>query len=200
LPGPVAFAEQLAPEARTTEQQAALGLFMLSHFLADATVPCHCDGRALTSTKVCGFHTQFEDHWGDIVGKRFHKKSLLQQSINRAQAADDLMALARGVDSRLGDPFTALAIPRVAARDLWDETVNICWGSFVVNGIVVPPSKIPYDSRLTTTRRKALSGRAGVGQDLDRAVLHDAVLNVAIAWKNLWRQASKVGKKKTGGS
>ena len=47
IPGEIRFAQYMDPKMRTTEEAAAMYFFMLSHFIADTCMPCHCDGRRL---------------------------------------------------------------------------------------------------------------------------------------------------------
>lgn len=51
---------ELSKDEQTRAEQVALHLFMLSHFVADATMPCHCDGRVLTSSKRGKLHNEWE--------------------------------------------------------------------------------------------------------------------------------------------
>jgi hypothetical protein len=62
VPGEVSFAPQLDPEARTRSEQVAMYAFMMSHFVADSCMPCHCDARPL-SAYAGGVHKELEEHW-----------------------------------------------------------------------------------------------------------------------------------------
>ena len=91
----------------------------------------------------------------------------------------------REIDEKLGIRFSG-NIPDLSARDLWLEVVYLCRASFAVCGILVPPGKIPYGSRKHTTYREVFQPD-GLLEELDRAILHDSVLNISIAWKAIWR-------------
>jgi hypothetical protein len=70
LPGRVKFIEDVDVNARTTREEAALHFFMLSHFLADACMPCHCDARASMGYSE-GLHHELEAHWREGVATQF---------------------------------------------------------------------------------------------------------------------------------
>jgi len=116
--------------------------------------------------------------------------------------------MARNVDDTLDVQFED-SIPKIPsakspktgkskAKDIWHDVVDVCGAvcrpgfrgraSFTLASIVAPPDSYPYGSQARTKYDDLFDGPVGqeLLDDLDRAVLHDAVLNTAIAWKHIW--------------
>lgn len=73
LPGAApGFLKWMATETRTQDEATAMYFFMLSHFVADASMPCHCDARALAGYSN-GLHKELEAHWSKQIGTAFDK-------------------------------------------------------------------------------------------------------------------------------
>ncbi len=183
VPGTVRFAHRLSPESRPRPEEIATYCFMLSHFMADACQPFHCDARPLAGYSA-GVHKELEAHWNKLCGTYFDKKKLLATG----DRPDSILERARAVDAEIGIQFSN-RVPELNARDLWQEVIYICRGSFAIASILVPPSLIPYGSskhtRFAEVFEKNEQARKRLA-DLDAAVLHDSVLNIAMAWKNTW--------------
>jgi len=84
-------------------------------------------------------------------------------------------------------------------KDLWLDTVYVCRASFALSCIAFPPDTYGYTGKATPSFKDSLAqGDPDLLVELDRAVMHDAVLNTAIAWKHLWtgfKPSAKEGKK-----
>jgi hypothetical protein len=87
------------------------------------------------------------------------------------------------------------AIPTIADNDVWKELVAVCRASFAIASVVDPPSSFPYDTDGNKGLPSVRRDRAALPlQDVPAALLakatttivHDAVLDVAITWKNVW--------------
>ena len=50
-------------------------LWMLTHYIADAHMPFHCDNRALASTADQDTHCDVEKLWGEQVPELFKAKN-----------------------------------------------------------------------------------------------------------------------------
>jgi hypothetical protein len=190
IPGEVEFVRKLHAEARTPGQQAALYFFMISHFVADACMPCHCDARKLASY-AAGLHLKLEEHWGDTVGK-YYKDTKLPQC---ADSPDQILKKAR----ETGDGFDLAfknSVPKIPqGRDAWLEMVDVCRGSFALACIMVPfkagepATKCKFDDVFGGAAGKQLLA------DVDRIAMHDAVLNTAIVWKEVWNDFVELEKR-----
>jgi hypothetical protein len=191
LPGEVSFAEDIDKNARTQEEQVALYFFMLSHFVADACMPCHCDARKLAGYDN-GLHKELESEWSKLVGTKFDKSKLLPASLSISP--DEILKESRKVDQKFDNiPFQPSAIPDLVAGDVWLELINVCRGSFAVASIIAPPDQYDYADDAARAPFKTVFGNAQSQQfkDMSRMVMHDAVLNNAIIWRHMWTKASK---------
>lgn len=197
IPGAVRFAKHIDPKARTEEEAAAMYFFMLSHFLADVCMPCHCDGRKLAGYSR-GLHKELEAHWSRKVGTGFEKKKLLQpnaQLTPRQAGADakQILQKARDIDQRFGLYFGNTSVPDLRpGHDVWLEVVNLCRASFAVASIIAPPRQYPYDNPRARAPFKTVlgPGQQKLLEDVNHIVMHDAVLNTTIVWKHIWKKVS----------
>ncbi len=181
VPGTVRFAGNLDPEARSTAEQIATYFFMLSHFLADACMPCHCDGRPLSAYKA-NLHHKLETRWSKKVGTYFDKKKLLKSK----DTPIEVMKQAVRIDSEFGYELPTV-IPKLPADDVWKDVVNVCRGSFAVANILAPAEDYPLDTVKKPSLEKVIEdyGEQHVSE-IDRVVIHDAILNIALTWKHIW--------------
>jgi hypothetical protein len=200
IPGRIRFAQYMRSEMRTQEEAAAMYFFMLSHFIADAGMPCHSDARKLSSYSN-GLHKELEKHWSRKIGTGFEKKKFLKkdQKLNRTQANADgarVLRQARAIDKKFGLDFSGMAIPDLRRKhDVWLECINLCRASFAVASIIAPPKKYPYDKTQLRAPFKTVFGGSKSNKqllkDVNRVVMHDAVLNTALIWKHIWNKVSK---------
>jgi len=189
LPGELKLPVCMDRHCRTREEAAAMYFFMVSHFMADAAMPCHCDGRLLA--RAGGkLHSQLEDYWSRRAGEFFTDENLLGPSSR--PSVDSVLEEARRRDA-VFDIHFADSIPEMNAdHDVWLETVYACRGSFALASVIAPPEEYPYDSGKLVARQKVLGrGNPTLQKEVDRICLHDAVLNTALVWKHIWKKASK---------
>jgi hypothetical protein len=134
IPGDVGFVRDMEPASRTQEEAASTYFFMLSHFVADVCMPCHCDGRKLSLYDEC-LHKELEHHWSEKVGKQFEKKTLRKDDMN----PDQSLRLAKAVDSKFDLHLEGTAIPDVQkGHDPWLEAIYLCRASFAIASIMAP--------------------------------------------------------------
>jgi hypothetical protein len=202
IPGKPCFLKDMDDGARTREAAAAMYFFMLSHFLADASMPCHCDGRLLAKYEQ-GLHKELEKYWSGKVGTGFEKKNLLTdpppgQTLDEA-LADSAAVLqeARGLDGKFNLNFQPSIPDLNPGHDIWLEVIHLCRASFAVASIIAPYRDFPYDNREPTAPFDKLlgGGNKQLLESLSQVVMHDAILNTAIVWKHIW---SKLSKKENG--
>ncbi len=187
IPGEVRFARYMKPELRTKEEAAAMYFFMISHFVADASMPCHCDGRKLSAYSE-GLHKELESHWSKKVGPAFERKNLLEEG----SVPSGILQRARDKDGCFSVKWNCSAVPDLSeGNDIWLEFIYLCRASFALASIVAPyrnytygsDGKAPFSVLFDAGSEKLLG-------DVDRTVLHDAVLNTAIVWKHVWGKVS----------
>jgi len=139
---------------------------MLSHFTADACMPCHCDKRYLAS-----YDGHLHPEWEAVMSK-----PLLP--------VFDLVC--RGGSRTAPAPRP---VPVVRDGDVWKETVAMCRASYAVNNILAAPADFPPGSRKTFSTKDLLASPKGtLFKTATSAALHDAVMNTATIWKHVWRR------------
>jgi hypothetical protein len=191
IPGEVRFTKYMVPEVRTQEEAAAMYFFMLSHFIADSCMPCHCDGRKLAGYAE-GLHKELETYWSEKVGTGFEKNNLLQK--DSGQTTADVLQKSRDIDSEFGLNFTGIKIPDLRPdHDVWLEIIYVCRATFAVASIIAPYKQYKYDDPDARAPFDTIFGGANkqVLEGSSRAVMYDAVLNTAIVWKYIWNKVSK---------
>jgi len=198
IPGDIRFAQYMIPETRTQEEAAAMYFFMLSHFIADACMPCHCDARKLAAYSE-GLHKELERHWSRKVGTGFEKRNLLPKALleDRERThgdSDEVLEQARAIDTKFGLEFSEPAVPDLhRGHDVWLEVINLCRASFAMASIIAPYRQYRYDDSDARAPFKTVldTGDRKLLKDLNKAVMYDAVLNTAIVWKHIWNKVSK---------
>jgi hypothetical protein len=189
VPGAVSFLKLLEKDACTRCAQASLYQAMLSHFVADAAMPCHCDGRRIMGYDN-GLHKELEAHWSRLIGPAFDEKNLAPKS-GTPPSNEEILFAARAVDAKVGLQLNE-PLPEIpAGRDLWLETVDMTRASFAVAALIAPAAAYPYEGAADRVDFEELfAGREDFLAEVDRAVLHDAVVNTAMAWTHVWEKVS----------
>ena len=185
---------KLPERAATRIEQIGLYFFMMSHYVADAHMPCHTDARALA--KFSGkLHSQWEEYVDDRLAGfpapgEIHAHTP-QDLLRRAAAAIPLKPRDK--------------IPELRA-DVCQEVIAICRASFAVNCIVASPDKyplvktdkprkdegdLPADAPMPSFR-ELFQDREALRDELTEAILHDAVMGVAMTWKKVWQSVTKL--------
>ena len=98
-----------------------------------------------------------------------------------------ILETAKGVDKKF-DLNLPQSIPLIKSDDVWDEMMYICRGSFVLSSIVANPTDFPYTSKKAAPFATIFGGDVGQQtlKNIDRTLMQDAVLNIAIVWKHVW--------------
>jgi hypothetical protein len=198
IPGEVCFTRYMSSEVRTQEEAAVMYFFMLSHFIADSCMPCHCDARKLAGYAE-GLHKELEAYWSEKVGTSFEKKNLLPKDsgLTTAEARADsnrVLQQARDIDTKFGLNFTGITIPDLHENhDIWLEIIFVCRASFAVASIIAPYKQYKYDDPEARAPFDTVFGDANkqLLEDSTHSVMYDAVLNTAIVWKHIWDKVSK---------
>lgn len=190
IPGDVRFAQYLEDDIRTHEAAAATYFFMISHFIADASMPCHCDGRKLASYGE-GLHKELEGHWSKKVGTSFEKKKLLGDGTNITPK--ETLQKARDIDGKFGLDFKCVKIPDLQPdHDIWLEVMYLCRASFALASIIASYKQYAYDDEDVQAPFETVlgSGNKELLDKVNEIAMYDAVLNTAIIWKHLWNKVS----------
>jgi hypothetical protein len=190
LPGDVSFGKDLGQNARTTPAQAATFFFMLSHFAADATMPCHCDARAIMAYAQ-GLHMELEEHWKKGLPKTFTKVRLSDSDLG----PDGILEASTEADATFNLQL-GRQVPAPVDEDVWSEFMSVCRASFALAAVMVPEKdhsfteKAPKKGKLASFKDLFPVEREALLKRVDQVVLHDAVINTAVVWKHAWGKAS----------
>ncbi len=183
VPGVVGFAKNLHKNARSRKEEVATYFFMLSHFIADSCMPCHCDARSLAAYSN-GLHKELEQHWSNKIDTFFEKKKLLKANVS----SERVLSEAKEVDKEFGIHLPQ-SIPNLKAGDVWKEVINVCRASFALACIMAPVNTYPLGTRKLAKFDDLFEDNNGntLLDEMDRVIAHDAILNIAIIWNDIWK-------------
>jgi hypothetical protein len=181
-----------SPIAPTSNHIATL-LFMLSHYLADAHMPLHCDGRKFSS--AADIHSKMESEWDTEVRKHFRLDLLNERFFYdpdgyplRARTDYSQSFLKRVDDGLAARPFTT-KYGGSENNNVRTYLLAICQNSYALSYAFIPPG---YDeTNLTTSNWKTLPAQQ---LDLDRlseVVFTDAIDAIARVWLRVWTRYEK---------
>lgn len=174
-----------------TDNQVALLLFILSHYIADAHMPFHCDARAF-STKGRDLHGKMEGVWDDTIracyqideeNERFiydprnypmkNPNNDLQYQASFLKKVDDALGKRKFVISFGGDN-----------NNVWDFMSAVCQHSYLLSYCFIPSQ---YDHTNVPLDNWQSLGSVSF-EDLSVAVFSDAIDSIARIWLRLWRR------------
>jgi hypothetical protein len=132
-----------------TDDQIVLSLFSLSHYLADAHMPLHCDTRTFSSTACGNIHGDIEEEWENWIITK-NDQTDLRDILSETERAEKFMKLCFNgkepvwnnfqyppdsilakFDEELGDTFwDNQKISFYEKTGLWDELVGISYASY----------------------------------------------------------------------
>ncbi|NOR54130.1 MAG: hypothetical protein GQ536_08600 [Candidatus Aminicenantes bacterium] len=176
-----------------TDNQIALLLFMLSHYVADAHMPFHCDSRRFSEGK--NLHGHIESKWDkkirqyyriDEDNERFYYDSdgypLMKSGIKQAYQNSFL----RTVDDKL-DNRKLIMSWGAKNNNVWDFMSAICQHSYLLSYHFIPDN---YDhTNITLTNWKSLGTISF--DEFNVAVFSDTIDSIARVWLKVWRRYLK---------
>lgn len=178
-------AEIIAKSLLCSPRNIAMTLWMVSHYIADAHMPFHCDNRALASTAKQKTHCDVEDLWGKQVSELFHSKTILRKS------AEEILGAKPPEGSKFANiDFGNKISPLKNSGDPWKEAVYICRSSFASSFALVPPSVSAVDDQSKTVSLQEILTTDICGEDrfwdLSKAIMTDAANSIAMFWQDAW--------------
>jgi len=193
-----------------TDNQIALLMFMLSHYVADAHVPFHCDARSFSS--AANIHGHVEGLWDREIKKCYHvdteNRRFLYDSagyplpVEDSQGAIDkpfLPELLQILDKRkFLINWGKNKAPKVENKNIWDFMLAVCQHSYLLSHNMIPSEETP--KTVTKKNWDTLSASGLTYEELSVWVLSDAIDSIARVWLHIWRKYRKWEIKKTGGS
>jgi hypothetical protein len=182
--------------------QVALWLFMLSHYVADAHVPVHCDCRQFSNEK--NIHGELEKVWDDEIRKYycldmpnerfFYDRAgypAREENEKTAKAYESSFLKAAG-DELAGRKFEVSFGP--GNDNVWDFMNAICHHSYLLSYSFFPPEYGPDNVNLDNWKTLASFPELTI-EKLSTVVLADAVDSVARVWFRIWRRYETWNKK-----
>ena len=175
------------PEIRVKAKQLAYFLFMISHYITDACMPCHCDGRNYVSRSnhYGSIHQTMERLWENDIKDAF-LPSLYDENATLLDAAVD-------VDARFGLAFSEPLKPLKSKRDAWLEGIDCCRSYFSVASVIAPEGEYPYiegEDRDDLSFGDVFTDDSDLFAQVTRLSLCDAAHNTAMLWRDAWVQAT----------
>jgi hypothetical protein len=186
-----------------TSNQVALWLFMLSHYIADAHVPVHCDARKFSEGE--NIHGEMEKVWDDEIKKYYR---LNAQKTRFLYDVDGYPATFKDVaaDPSYQQSFLKAVADELAKRKLdfsfggdnknvWDFMNAVCHSSYLVSYRFFPPQYGPDSVNKNNWQNLALPALSI--HQVSTAVLADAIDSICRVWFRVWRRYEDwVAKKK----
>jgi hypothetical protein len=184
--------EKGSPISPTSNHVATI-LFMLSHYVADAHVPFHCDSRKFSEGK--NIHGQLEDVWDEEIKNFF----LLDKPNERFFYSPDGYPLPdKQKESQYKDSFLKKVEDNLNKRtfsesfgtdnkNVWDFMSAICQYSYLLSYMFIPEG---YNHTNVTTSNWKTLGAISL-EDLSIAVLSDAIDSIAKIYFRIWRRYKK---------
>ncbi|MGA2671359.1 MAG: hypothetical protein ABSF21_08120 [Dehalococcoidia bacterium] len=190
--------EEKGSAVSPTNNQVALWLFMLSHYVADAHVPFHCDGRKFS--EEANIHGEMEGEWDKEIGKYYEidesdKKNerffydpggypLRDPSKDQEYTSSYLKKVEDELSKRKFSELFGTGNNNV--RDFMNA---ICQRSYLLSYYFLPEQYTP-DNVKPPKDWKTLGGLLSF-EDLSVAVLADAIDSIARIWFRAWRRYAK---------
>ncbi len=176
-----------------TDNQVALLLFMLSHYVADAHMPLHCDSRKFSDED--NVHGRMEGEWDDMVkrhyridddNERFYydPDGYPLRDLNRDQEYQSSF-LKTVEDELLKRKF--FLTWGAKNKNVWDYMSAVCQHSYLLSYCFLPPR---YDHTSVTSGNWQSLGKVAF-KELSTAVLADAIDSIARIWFRVWRRYEK---------
>jgi hypothetical protein len=171
-----------------TGNQTAMRLFMLSHYIADAHMPLHCDSRKFS--EGVDIHAKIEGLWDDEI-RKCYALDLLNERFYYDRD---------GYPFRKEENFTGSFLNRVeqgfATRPFTDSygsgtnvrtcMLTVCQYSYLLAYAFIPPAY--NETNVTIKNMTSLPGQLLDFEQLSVIVFTDAIDAIARIWMRLWRR------------
>jgi len=176
-----------------TDNQVALLLFMLSHYIADAHVPFHCDVRRFS--EGIDAHGRMEEDWEntiklcysvDYTRERFYYNPHGYPLRDSSHEGNYLTSYLKKTDDELkGRKF--IISWGADNNNVWDFMTAVCQYSYLLSYSFMPEK---YNHSNITSANWKRSGTMTF-DDLSIDVIADAIDSIARVWFRVWRKYKK---------
>ncbi len=174
-----------------TSNHVALIFFILSHYIADAHMPLHCDRRRFSSGS--NIHAEIEKDWDDMIRRHYE----IDNSHSRFLYDPHGYPLRReGRDAEYQTSYLKEVEDKLENRpfridyggengNTWDFADAICQYSYLMAYTFFPDN---YDHNNVTTANWKTLGGTMTFEKMSVAVLSDAIESIAHVWFRVWRR------------
>jgi hypothetical protein len=166
----------------------AMRLFMLSHYIADAHMPLHCDSRKFSDG--IDIHGKIEGLWDDEI-RRFYLIDLLNERFFYNREGYPLR-VDGGFDGSFLDQVEQGFATRAFTDSYGDGTnvrtcmLTVCRYSYLLAYAFIPPGY--NETNVTIQNLQGLPGQILNFKELSVAVFTDAIDAIARIWLRVWRR------------
>ena len=177
-----------------TNNQIALGFFMLAHYVCDAHMPLHCDSRNFGER----VHDEIEEYWEETITDNY--AFLIDPTQKEKRFNLDYRGLPKlSDDADISGSFLEDLIDDVENRNfqlsfgsengnVWDYMVDVCYFSYLVSTQIIP--KNVNASKVTISEYRSKYEQKF--HDAAPAILGDAIDALARIWFHVWRQYEEI--------
>jgi len=189
--------EEKGSPVSPSDNQIALILFMLSHYVADAHMPLHCDSRRFS--EGINVHGCIEGEWEDMIASHYridrdnerffydpNGYPLKEPSTEQAYQSSLLKKVSELLDER-----KFLISWGRENNNVWDFMSAICQHSYLLSHCFIPEQ---YTHTNVTSDNWQSLGSISF-EAYSAAVLSDAIDSIARIWLRVWRRYMKWEKK-----
>jgi hypothetical protein len=173
-----------------TDNHLALILFMLSHYVADAHMPFHCDSRQFSDG--ADLHGKIEGLWEHEVRDHFeidYRNERFFYNRDSYPLRRDKLGYSDTVLKAAEDELAGRAFASGWGSDngsVLEYMQAVCQYSYLASYSFIPPQ---YDhTSVTLDTWQALEGQQLPYQEMSVAAIADAVDSVARIWFRVWRR------------
>ena len=172
-----------------TDNHIATRLFMLSHYIADAHMPLHCDGRKFSS--FSDIHAKMEDVWDKDIRKHFKIDLPNERFLYNPEGyplrtkADYSQSFLSRVDDGLATRSFSIGYGNTN-NNVRTYMLAVCQNSYFLSYAFFPSG---YDeTNVNTHNWKSLPGQALNFDQMSEIIFNEAIDAIARVWLRVWRR------------
>jgi hypothetical protein len=186
--------EEKGSPVSPSDNQIALLLFMLSHYVADAHMPLHCDSRQFS--EGINLHDHIEGEWEKMIklcyqidenNERFFYDPvgypLKEPSKEQEYQSSPLKKVSELLDNR-----EFLISWGGDNQNVWDFMSAICEHSYLLSYCFIPEQYTHTNVTLANWQSLSPTSPPLSFEDYSVAVLSDAIDSIARIWLRVWRR------------
>jgi hypothetical protein len=185
--------EEKGAAVSPTDNQVALLLFMLSHYIADAHIPFHCDSRRFSEGD--DLHCEMEEEWDDMVTSHYQIDDVNERFFYNPDGYPlrDLSKEQEYQSSFLKQVEDVLTSRKFILswgaqnNNVWDFMNAVCQHSYLLSYCFLPSQ---YDHTNVNSANWQSLGSIDF-KTLSVAVFTDAIDSIARVWFRVWRRYVK---------